>query len=289
MKDRLAELRSCQGDNASCLDFDDGIIAYGNPAFREAPAKELDAFFMEISNLSTSLDLLEDVSQDISKRQENVLCSTTKEVICTEKKLLSELKVQYINRAKIIQSRLTKIEQASSVQHMYGEGRIQHCHFNVLARRLNGIMRNHYIKEIEYVSRLKGQIVRQAELAGVALSEEDVIKLVESPAVAQIVGSDIQVLEAQKQLELVQERHQQLLDLEAQIQELNGLFVSMELLVSQQQDIVDNIEHNVLQTVDYVSQSNIHIKKAIQFRKRSRVSALVSAILGLCACCTVGK
>uniref|UniRef100_A0A8C6YIZ7 t-SNARE coiled-coil homology domain-containing protein n=1 Tax=Naja naja TaxID=35670 RepID=A0A8C6YIZ7_NAJNA len=85
---------------------------------------------------------------------------------------------------------------------------------------------------------------------------------------------------------MAQVRHQQLLDLEAQICELHSLFLHLEILVLEQQEVLNSIEYNILHTTDYISQSNEEVKKAIKYERHSRLSTLLSALLGLCACCT---
>ncbi|MGH0169072.1 UNVERIFIED_CONTAM: hypothetical protein FKN15_072326 [Acipenser sinensis] len=283
MKDRLEELKNLREDDEGFPD--DDFPGYDNPCFHEEVAKEMEEFFQTVSDIAAELDGLEDISEDIAKKQEQVLCSTAMEAISAEKKLLGDLKNEFTGRAKGIQAHLGQMKEASPFQGMFVEGRIRQCQFNVLAQRHKEIMVCHFAKEMEYVGRLKEQIKRQTELAGLELAEEDLQMLVESPSAPQIVGSDIHVLEAQKHLALAHERHQQLLALEAQISELHGLFFHLEVLVSEQQGMVDNIEHNVIQAMDYISQSNEQVKKALKYQRQSRIAAVFSAVLGMCACC----
>ncbi|KAK1163179.1 syntaxin-1A-like [Acipenser oxyrinchus oxyrinchus] len=283
MKDRLEELKNLREDDEGFPD--DDFPGYDNPCFHEEVAKEMEEFFRTVSDIAAELDGLEDISEDIAKKQAQVLCSTAMEAISAEKKLLGDLKNEFTGRAKGIQAHLGQMKEASPFQGMCVEGRIRQCQFNVLAQRHKAIMVCHFAKEMEYVGRLKEQIKRQTELAGLELAEEDLQMLVESPSAPQIVGSDIHVLEAQKHLALAHERHLQLLALEAQISELHGLFFHLEVLVSEQQGMVDNIEHNVIQAMDYISQSNEQVKKALKYQRKSRIAAVFSAVLGMCACC----
>ncbi|XP_010225097.1 PREDICTED: syntaxin-1A-like, partial [Tinamus guttatus] len=131
--------------------------------------------------------------------------------------------------------------------------RIRQNQLSLLVRRYRDILTRHYSKETLYVGKLKEQIARQAELAGVSLAEKDVEELVESPVAPRIVGHDLEVLKAKQHLAVAQVRHQQLLDLEAQITELHSLFLHLEVLVSEQHEMINNVEHYVLHTLDYVS------------------------------------
>uniref|UniRef100_H3B0C4 t-SNARE coiled-coil homology domain-containing protein n=2 Tax=Latimeria chalumnae TaxID=7897 RepID=H3B0C4_LATCH len=285
MKDRLEELRS-RADEDDFLQLD-SPFSYDNPAYEQEPSDGIDKFFQEVSDFSAELEELEELSEDIQKKQEEVLCSTTKERICEEKQHLAKLKDSFTYKAKHIQSRLNRMKKAldGEMKTYLAEFRIRQCQFNILAKRYQNILTLHYTNETKYVGKLKQQIIRQTELAGLQLQEDDINRLVDTAAAPQIVGQDLEVLEARKHLAMAQERRKQLLDLEAQITELHGLFLHMEVLVSEQQEMANNIEYNVLQAIDYISQSNQEVKKALKYQRRSRIAAALSAALGLCACC----
>ncbi|XP_069799103.1 syntaxin-3-like [Dendropsophus ebraccatus] len=286
MKDRLEELmsRTTQDD---LQDFDDHL-AFDNPVFQDAEKNGMDAFFQEVSNLSEDLKKLKALSESIEKKQEEVLCSTTEAKICEEKKELNLMKNLLTSDAKTLQCKFCsmKTSLAQNDKNWMAEHRIRQSQFTVLSNRFREIMTQHYINETRYVEKLKLQIVRQAELAGLDLQEEEINELIGSAMAPQIVGHDLEILKAKQHLAMAQERHKQLLDLEAQITELHSLFIQLDLLVSEQENVINNIEYNVLNTMDYISQSNEQVKKALKYQRQSRIAAAISAVLGLCACCT---
>ncbi|XP_068106164.1 syntaxin-3-like [Hyperolius riggenbachi] len=285
MKDRLEELKSRIDQNES--DFDD-TYAFHNPAFQVSEPSNMDLFFQEVAVLSQALQNLREKVENIEKKQEEVLCSTTESKISQGKKELHHMKDLLTSDAKTIQSQLSQMKASlgQDNQTWMVENRIRHSQFTVLTGRYREIMTQHYIKETKYVGKLKEQIVRQAELAGLNLQEDEINEMIETATAPQIVGHGLEILKAKQHLAMAQERHKQLLDLEAQIVELHSLFIQMDLLVVEQQEIINNIEYNVINTMDYISQSNEQVKKALKYQKQSRVATAVSAILGLCACCT---
>ncbi|XP_074864181.1 syntaxin-1A-like [Carettochelys insculpta] len=287
MKDRLGELRSRVSENEDSLDIDD-TLSFANPVFREEEANPMSKIFQEVSDLSLALNKLEELSERIDKKQQEVLCCTTEESIYEEKKELSNIKASFTSQAKVIQPQLNGIQDTlarDNKQRLAGY-RIHQSQLSVLISRYQDIITHHYAKETEYVEKLKEQIMRQTELVGLSLCEEDINQLVESPVAPRIVGQDLEVLKAKQHLAMAQVRHQQLLDLEAQISELHSLFLHLEVLVAEQHEVCNSIEYNVLHTLDYVSQSNEEVKKALKYERQSRISAALSAVLGLCACCT---
>ncbi|XP_054851900.1 syntaxin-1A-like [Eublepharis macularius] len=287
MKDRLEELRNRVNEDGDSFDLDE-TFSFDNPVFKEEESNPMIKVFEEITSLSVALDKLEELSENIDKKQQQVLCCTTEESICTEKKELSQIKNSFTKEAKIIQPKLNSIQEtlAKGGEQRLAISRIRHNQLSVLIGRYRDIITGHYAKETQYVEKLKEQIRRQTELAGLSLREEDIKQLVESPMAPRIVGQDLDVLKAKQHLAMAQVRHQQLLDLEAQITELYSLFLHMEVLVAEQQETMNSIEYNVLHTLDYISQSNEEVKKALKYERQSRFSAALSALLGVCACCT---
>ncbi|XP_051877842.1 syntaxin-3-like [Pristis pectinata] len=284
MKDRLQELKKAAED-----DFTEGIVGgIDNPTFAGTESNKLDGFFEDISAIFSNLNKLENLVHDIQKKQEEVLCGTANESIYNKKKTLKEAKCELIYEAKVIQSQLDRMKDVLFRKRREApfsvEYRIRQYQYNALVTRYQQILTSHYTKETEYVAKLKQQILRQTELAGLQLQDEDVDRFVENLSAPQIVGQDLEILKAKEHLALAQERHKQLLDLESQIAELHELFLHFEVLVTEQQEIVNSIEYNVHHTVDYITQSSDYVKKAIKYQKKSRVSAAAAALLGLCVC-----
>ncbi|KAM3910572.1 syntaxin-3-like [Leptodactylus fuscus] len=286
MKDRLEELKN-RIHNDDLLDYNEHL-AFDNPVFQDGETNDMDIFFQEISNLSQALKKLKTLAETIENKQEEVLCSTTEAKICEGKKELGVMKNLLTTEAKTLQSQLSLMKNslAQDNKNWMVEHRIRQSQFTVLTNRFREIMTQHYINETRYVGKLKDQIVRQAELAGLELQEEEINELIGSPKAPQIVGHDLEILKAKQHLAMAQERHKQLLDLEVQITELHSLFIQLDLLVSEQEDVINNIEYNVLNTMDYISQSKEQVKKALKYQRQSRIAAAISAVLGLCACCT---
>lgn len=64
-------------------------------------------------------------------------------------------------------------------------------------------------------------------------------------------------------------RHKELVELEARLREVHELFLQMAVLVESQGSLLNNIEANVCKTEEYTEKVNIHIKKAIQYKKKN--------------------
>ncbi|XP_002720282.2 syntaxin-3 [Oryctolagus cuniculus] len=280
MRDRLEELKNQVHPGRDPLELDDTLV-FDNPAFEKSEANSIEKFFQEVAELSLALTELEGLSVSIDKKQQGVLCCTTEESVFREKNDLSIMKASFTSQARLIQPQLNTIQQELTTDCKYrrAEHRIRQSQLAVLLGRYRGIISHHYACETQYVVRLKEKMLRQAELAGLKLREEDLEKLVASPVAPQIVGHDLDIFKSKQGLALVQVRHQQLLDLECQISELHIIFLQLEMLISEQQEFVDSIEYNILQTQDYIEQSNETVKKALKYKRQSRFLTLISTVL----------
>ncbi|XP_043830618.1 syntaxin-1A-like [Dromiciops gliroides] len=258
MKDRLEELQS-----------------------QDQEANPMEKFFQEVATLSLALNELERLSELIDRKQQGVLCCTAEESIVEAKHELSLLKASFASMARCVQPQLSTIQRELAPEHRDWrvEHRIQQSHYQATISR-------HYANETQYVRILKEKTVRQAELAGLKLHQGDIEQLVAGQSLPRIVGWDLDALRAKQHLAMAHVRHQQLLDLEGQLGELQALFLQLDVLISEQQELLDNIKYNILHTQDYVAQSDVMVKRAIKYKRQSRLSVVLLVVLGLCTCCT---
>uniref|UniRef100_A0ACB8FX39 Uncharacterized protein n=1 Tax=Sphaerodactylus townsendi TaxID=933632 RepID=A0ACB8FX39_9SAUR len=69
-------------------------------------------FFQEISSISLALQELEELSVNIDRKQQQVLCCTTEESIYKEKQELSQVKDTFTKEAKTIHPKLNSIQES---------------------------------------------------------------------------------------------------------------------------------------------------------------------------------
>ncbi|XP_050757475.1 syntaxin-1B-like [Gymnogyps californianus] len=282
MRDRLAELRqraAAEGDpheDALCFD---------NPVFVGDDASPVSRALREAAELWRALDRLEQLSESIDRMQQTVLCCTSEESIAREKQGLSAARAAFAREAVALQPQLGALPAAPEGGTGRAGPRVRQTQLWLLLRRYRAVLAHHYAQESRYRQRLKEQIERQAELAGIDLGAEDLDRLAESLEVPRIVGRDLEELKAKQHMAAAQARHRQLLDLEAQMAELHGLFLQLEGLLAEQHGAADSVECYVLRTLDYVAQTGGEVKKAFKYQWPSRLSALLTAVLSLCACC----
>ncbi|XP_074004334.1 syntaxin-1B-like [Numenius arquata] len=283
MRDRLAELRqraAAEGDP------DEDALCFDNPAFGGDDASPVSQALREAAELWRALDGLEQLSESIHRTQQRVLSCTSEESMAQEKQGLGAARAAFARQAVALQPQLGAPPAVPEAGMGRAGPRVRQTQLWLLLRRYRAVLARHYARESRYRQRLKEQIERQAELAGIELRGEDLDRLAESPQAPRLVGRDLEELKAKQHLALAQARQRQLLDLEAQMAELHGLFLQLEGLQAEQHGAADSVEHYVLHTLDYVAQTGGEVKKAFACQRPSRLAALLAAVLSLCACCS---
>ncbi|KAK7574116.1 hypothetical protein V9T40_011307 [Parthenolecanium corni] len=132
-------------------------------------------------------------------------------------------------------------------------------------------------EQVDYKEKCEERIQRVVSIAKAEITDEKLEELLEQGSYGSIFNGDIitETMEVKKTLEEVQIRHQELIKLEKSIMELKTLFVEMALLVEQQGDIVNSIEHHVLHAGEAMEQAKVATKKAMIYQEKARMKKLI--------------
>ena len=80
---------------------------------------------------------------------------------------------------------------------------------------------------------------------------------------------------------LIEEREQDIRDIQFQIGEVTEIFQDLAVLVHEQGDVVDDIEANIVQTYDKTSSAKEELKKAAQHQKSARLSLCIILLMAI--------
>ncbi|XKL63217.1 hypothetical protein PGB90_005581 [Kerria lacca] len=128
-------------------------------------------------------------------------------------------------------------------------------------------------EQVDYKEKCEERIQRVVSIAKAEITNEKLEELLEQGSYGSIFNGDIitETIEVKKTLEEVQIRHQELIKLEKSIMELRTLFVEMALLVEQQGDIINSIEHHVLQAGEAMETAKSATKKAMIYQEKAKM------------------
>ena len=87
-----------------------------------------------------------------------------------------------------------------------------------------------------------------------------------------IFTQDILIDTAQKRQALgeIEARHLEIMNLEQNIRELHEMFYDLAVLVEEQGEMIDRIEHNVENAAVHVDRGRKEIRTAVQYKKKNR-------------------
>uniref|UniRef100_A0A3Q3K4J0 t-SNARE coiled-coil homology domain-containing protein n=1 Tax=Monopterus albus TaxID=43700 RepID=A0A3Q3K4J0_MONAL len=264
MKDRLAELTAVS-DVAVTVDRD---------AFMES-------FFRRVEEVRGFLDKLSYQVEEVRKIHSMILSAPNTDQ--RTKDQLDALTHDIKGTANVVQAKLKSMEQSMPKDDVANRSsvdfRIQKTQHTVLSRKFVEAMTQYNEAQVSFRERSKGRIQRQLEITGRVTTNEELEDMLESgnPSIFTCdIISDSQI--SRQAVNEIESRHQDIMRLESSVRELHAMFMDMAMLVETQGEMVNNIEKNVSNAVEYVFRAKEETKKAVRYQKKSRRKYIIVAL-----------
>ncbi|XP_076107275.1 syntaxin isoform X2 [Mytilus galloprovincialis] len=285
-KDRLAALKAAQSDDD---DADDVAVNVDSGGF-------MDMFFEQVEEIRGMIDKISANVEDVKKKHSMILMAPQNDDKMKEEleELMSDIKKtanKVRGKLKVIEQ---NIEQEEHSNKSSADLRIRKTQHATLSRKFVEVMNDYNSCQIDYRERCKGRIIRQLEITGRTTTDEQLEDMLESGN-PKIFTQDIimETQQAKQTLADIEARHNDIIKLENSIRELHDMFMDMAMLVEQQGEMIDRIEYNVEQAVDYIETAKMDTKKAVKYQSKARrklimiivcvivLLAIVALILGI--------
>ncbi|XP_027973802.1 syntaxin-3 [Eumetopias jubatus] len=161
---------------------------------------------------------------------------------------------------------------------------------SVLSQKFVEVMTKYNEAQVDFRERSKGRIQRQLEITGKKTTDEELEEMLESGKPA-IFISGLNIIDSQiskQALSEIEGRHKDIVRLESSIKELHDMFMDIAMLVENQGEMLDNIELNVMHTVDHVEKAREETKRAVKYQGQARkkliiIIVVVVVLLGILA------
>ena len=150
------------------------------------------------------------------------------------------------------------------------EYRMKQSQVSSLFRVFQEVMNEYNSTQMTHRGSCKRRIMRQIELTGTKKTDEEVEEMIETGNLTVFANTQL-VLDtdqAKDILKAVESRHEDIIRLERSIAELSILFSEMAMIVQQQGEMIDNIEHNVQNAADHINQAMPALRKAHKYKRR---------------------
>lgn len=270
MRDRLEALRTAR--NAD----DDDPQDYDEPSTTiNVENTFMDNFFQHVATIRGNIDKIAQDVEQVKKMHSTMLSAAVQEQEVKDE--LERVMFDVKRTANTVRTNLKEMEQRINQQDQessynnYAEARIRRCQHSTLARRFVEVMSDYNTTQSDYREKCKARIKRQLEITGKTKTYEEVEEMLEGGDPA-IFTSDIviETQQARQALGDIEARHRDIINLEKSIQELHEMFLDMAMLVESQGEMIDRIEYNVEQAVDFVQSAKSDTKKAVKYQSKAR-------------------
>uniref|UniRef100_A0A8D0RXP2 Syntaxin-3 n=1 Tax=Sus scrofa TaxID=9823 RepID=A0A8D0RXP2_PIG len=265
MKDRLEQLKAKQLTQDD--DADEVEIAVDNTAF-------MDEFFSEIEETRLNIDKISEHVEEAKKLYSIILSAPIPEP--KTKDDLEQLTTEIKKRANNVRNKLKSMERHIEEDEVRSSAdlRIRKSQHSVLSRKFVEVMTKYNEAQVDFRERSKGRIQRQLEITGKKTTDEELEEMLESGNPAIFTSGIIDSQISKQALSEIEGRHKDIVRLESSIKELHDMFMDIAMLVENQGEMLDNIELNVMHTVDHVEKAREETKRAVKYQGQARKSLI---------------
>ncbi|XP_069694906.1 syntaxin-1A isoform X3 [Periplaneta americana] len=271
-KDRLAALKAAQSDDDDVGPDDVAVTVEGG---------FMDEFFAEVEEIREMIDKIQANVEEVKKKHSAILSAPqTDEKVKQE---LEDLMADIKKTANKVRAKLKVIEQAVEQEEQTNKSsadlRIRKTQHSTLSRKFVEVMTEYNRTQTDYRERCKGRIQRQLEITGRTTTNEELEEMLEqgNPAVF-TQGIIMETQQAKQTLADIEARHADIIKLENSIRELHDMFMDMAMLVENQGELVDRIEHHVASSGDAVESARGNLLIAEDYQRKARKKKILIII-----------
>ncbi|XP_061612175.1 syntaxin-4 isoform X2 [Phyllopteryx taeniolatus] len=154
-----------------------------------------------------------------------------------------------------------------------------HPQHAVLSREFVELMSHCNTIQAQYRDRNVERIQRQLKITGTKVTDEELDSMLESGQTDVFTQNILNDAKATKQaLNEIESRHDEILKLERSIRDLHDMFQYLAMEVEAQGETVDQIEHNIKQSSNYVERAKENTEKAVTYQQKARKKKIWIAI-----------
>ncbi|XP_035459516.1 syntaxin-19 isoform X2 [Scophthalmus maximus] len=278
MRDRLEELQqraqefsgsasentnplSAEGDNDDSVVVE--VITQQAVVFEEEPI--IENFLSEAQQIRDAITVLETEILKFTQQQRTLVATMRRfSVMKKESSITRDIKLQAESLHRRLDALSKQVQRSEDQQGPTAvTSRIQRCQHAALYRKFQQVMLQYNEGLLTKQERCKDFIIRQLEVSGRDVAEEEVNEMVATgkwEVFNENLLNDARI--TRSQLSEIEQRHKELLSLENNMKELRDLFMDIFMLVEEQGAYIEHIQTNVERTQDFVAASREKFKLA---------------------------
>jgi t-SNARE complex subunit (syntaxin) len=229
-------------------------------------------FFSDIDLLKKNINTIKEASTKMSDLTQETILATSNE---KESELSSEINplISTTNKkGAFTKQMLQKLKDESQTLELSQEDmKIRENLLNTLTRKFVEVMKGYQATQAKYKTEIMKKAKRQVQIVKPDATPEEVDAVVRSGGADKLIQASILKGEASESVrnmcENVNQRYNEILAIEKSVAEMHQMFLDMALLVEQQGELLDSIEFQVTQTIEFIDEGNLQMEQAIQYKK----------------------
>ncbi|KAL7060313.1 hypothetical protein AAHC03_09649 [Spirometra sp. Aus1] len=252
----------------------------------------MNEFFAQVEEIRKFIERIQALVEDVKNKHGDILSSPNQDekTKAQLEEAMAEIKMlAHKVRAKLKQMEMN-IEYDENADKSSADLRIRKTQYSTISRNFIEVMTDYNKAQVAFRDACKNRIKRQMEIAERKITNEELEDMLESgnPAIfTQEIMTDTQ--QAKQSLADIEARHEDIIKLEKSIKELHDMFMDMAMLVESQGEMIDRIEFNVDQAVDYIETAKADTKKAVKYQSAARKKMIIIAIcVAILICILIG-
>ncbi|KAF7230548.1 syntaxin-11b.1 [Nothobranchius furzeri] len=284
MRDRLSNLQEMSTSDIEPFEYEESTFSdsFSNVDLEEELPHEvvvfdsspaLDDVFTQSQDIHTEIQTIRLDVKKLREQNSRMLQGTT--TMSVIKQDSNEIGADIKKRAEGVLESLQKLDgKAHKLEEEHGSNsaitRIARTQYACLSNGLRDVMFDYNEAEMNHRENCKAQIMRQMEIVGREVTEEDLDDMIEKGQLS--IFTDNIVSEgktARSALFQIEKRHQELLDLEMRIKGIHEIFLDIALLVEEQGPMMDYIQTNVQKTDAEIKDSLVKLSLAKRHDKNN--------------------
>ncbi|XP_059480123.1 syntaxin-1A-like isoform X1 [Neocloeon triangulifer] len=283
MRDRLAELQKNMVEEQGNDNAESDVLIQIS---KEPAPSTMTEFFAEVSSIRENLELIE-------KEVKNLVLIHRTIIEAPRPSEMSKMQADNaVETARALAMKTSiKIKALSSkmpAQQTSSSARILAVHESTLGMQLRRVMESLYQEQERHKEKSREMLKRQLKIVrtswesrGESMTEDQLEQMIENGQSVFTGNIMLQTLEAKRELEDIQNRHDDLIALEKSIAEVHALFVEISLLVQNQGETIDNIEVHVMKGQDYVAEGRKQVQEAEKKQTSSRKKKIFCSVIAV--------
>ncbi|GAN08186.1 syntaxin-like protein [Mucor ambiguus] len=271
------------------------VIEMNEISMRTKPAdiNTLDGFFEEVESIKEAITMVNENIDAVERLHAAALMSSNEQQWSQLSSQLQNMKKDTTSKNLDIKARLTELENANSKQGQTPDGQMRRTQFSALKKRFMDTIQRYQDIERAYQQKYRQRIERQIKIVKPEATQDEIDDILDNADDdAQIFTQSL--MQATRQghakavLSEVQNRHDDIKNIEKTIVELHQLFMDMSLLVERQQETVNTVEQNAETAAVQLKEGTNLVNRAIMSAKATRTKKWCCFFLTIGICVMIG-